>query len=279
MRNLHRPWNIAKYFSRILSLDDYRFFWNFLKFAKFSRYCKWFSEKIYIPSIIYTYIYISSIFKSFSQERENFFPSTAHNGWAIGSSQLINASSPRKLARVIVARQDSWLPARPFLSCDFFFHIQLRPVLNYFNFGFVIRLEGIVLIPHHRKWWKIPPSRLRFMSTRLCESAGYVERNHEWATSGRESLERASITEEEIVALYREFNRRLQFLIISSRAFYFIFFLYSPSVRYPVWFLIDSYARSLLLLSIKLDQKKRVSSCNRTCFDAKFLLGIIIFVG
>lgn len=69
------------------------------------------------------------------------------------------------------------------------------------------------------------------MSTRLCESAGYVERNHEWATSGRESLERASITEEEIVAL---FNRRLQFLIISSRAFYFIFFLYSPSVRYPV---------------------------------------------
>ena len=176
--------------------------------------------------------------------------------------------------------RDSWLPARPFLSCDFFFHIQLRPVLNYFNFGFVIRLEGIVLIPHHRKWWKIPPSRLRFMSTRLCESAGYVERNHEWATSGRESLERASITEEEIVALYREFNRRLQFLIISSRAFYFIFFLYSPSVRYPVWFLIDSlYARSLLLLSIKLDQKKRASSCNRTCFDAKFLLGIIIFVG
>lgn len=65
------------------------------------------------------------------------------------------------------------------------------------------------------------------MSTRLCESAGYVERNHEWATSGRESLERASITEE-IVALYREFNRRLQFLIISSRAFYFIFFFTLP---------------------------------------------------
>lgn len=119
------------------------------------------------------------------------------------------------------------------------------------------------------------------MSTRLCESAGYVERNHEWATSGRESLERASITEEEIVALYREFNRRLQFLIISSRAFYFIFSLLSlRSISCLISNVIDSlYARSLLLLSIKLDQKKRASSCSRTCFDAKFLLGIIIFVG
>lgn len=67
---------------------------------------------------------------------------------------------------------------------------------------------------------------LRFMSNkRLCESAGYVERNHEWATSGRESLERASITEEEMVAL--RLYRRLRFLIISSRAIFFLFLFLS----------------------------------------------------
>lgn len=97
---------------------------------------------------------------------------------------------------------------------------------------------------------------LRFMSNkRLCESAGYVERNHEWATSGRESLERASITEEEMVAL--RLYRRLRFLIISSRAFHFIFI--------PLYILIN-VVRSVLLIFLDWVGSRERETCNWICF-------------
>lgn len=74
------------------------------------------------------------------------------------------------------------------------------------------------------------------MSTRLCESVGYVERNHEWATRGRVTRASEHYRRGNRVAVYRKLNRRLQFLIISSRAilFIYLFFFSFLSIRYPV---------------------------------------------
>lgn len=109
---------------------------------------------------------------------------------------------------------------------------------------------------------------LRFMSNkRLCESAGYVERNHEWATSGRESLERASITEEEMVAL--RLYRRLRFLIISSRAFHFILI--------PLYILINVVRSVLLIFWIWLDREREKRAIEFVLLIAGTSSGWILF--